>query len=85
MMSASVNDAVAVYPQVKGLRAEDFQLPSSGLTQQQRAQALAQLQEYLSVQKSNFLGYQVNEDLDYQADFQEYLNSTLRTVFDGQR
>ncbi len=55
-MSASVNDAVAAYPQVKGLRAEDFQLPSSERTQQQRAQALAQLQEYLSIQKSNFLG-----------------------------
>jgi histidine decarboxylase len=82
-MSSSVEDEASVsYAQVKGIRIEDFQLPPTGLSEQQRTKALSQLREYLSVQKSNFLGYQVNEDLDYREDFQEYLDYHINNVGD---
>ena len=82
-MSSSVEDEASVsYPEVKGIRTEDFQLPPTGLSEQQRTKALSQLREYLSVQKSNFLGYQVNEDLDYREDFQEYLDYHINNVGD---
>ncbi len=71
-----------VYPQVKGITSEDFQLPPRGLTDSQRLHALEQLQQYISVQKANFLGYQVNQQLDYAADLQQYLDCHVNNVGD---
>jgi histidine decarboxylase len=41
-----------------------------------------QLKEYLSVQQANFLGYQVNQNLDYTANLQQYLNCHINNVGD---
>lgn len=61
--SLSNAPAWTAYPQVRGIRFEDFQLPPTGLTEMQRAKALTQLQQYLAEQQANFLGYQVNQQL----------------------
>lgn len=71
-----------VYPRVRGIEIEAFQLPPTGLTEEQRAKAFAQLQQYLSVQKANFLGYQVNQQLDYADDLKQYLNWHVNNVGD---
>jgi histidine decarboxylase len=80
--SISICDSSSAYPSVRGITIEDFQLPSTGLTEEQRAKVLAQLHKYLSVQKANFLGYQVNQQLDYEDDLKPYLNYHVNNVGD---
>ena len=64
------------------LHPEDFQLPTNGLSDQERLRVLTQFQNYASVQKANFLGYQVNQQLDYADDLKPYLNYHLNNVGD---
>jgi histidine decarboxylase len=75
-------DPCSVYPQVPKITCKDFQLPPTGLTDEQRAAALAQLQDYLAEQKSHFLGYQANQKLDYEADLKQYLNYHVNNIGD---
>lgn len=82
MISSSIFAPSSSYPPIKGITPEDFQLPSTGLTEEQRTRALAQLHHYLSVQKANFLGYQVNQRLDYADDLKQYLNYHVNNVGD---
>jgi histidine decarboxylase len=81
-VSPPTDNPCSVYPQVRGISCEDFQLPPTGLTEERRARALTQLQQYLSVQKANFLGYQVNQRLDCEGDLRQYLNYHINNVGD---
>jgi histidine decarboxylase len=71
-----------VYPQVKGICCDDFQLPSTGLTSDQRQKALLELNQYLVKQKANFLGYQANQKMDYAEDLGQYLNFHINNIGD---
>lgn len=71
-----------LYPQVRGIHVEDFQLSSTGLTDSQRIKALTQLKTYTFEQQANFLGYQVNQELDYADDLKPYLNCHINNVGD---
>lgn len=81
-VSMPIHQPSSAYPSLRNITIEDFQLPSTGLTEEQRAKALAQLHEYLSIQKANFLGYQVNQQLDYEDDLKPYLNYHVNNVGD---
>lgn len=72
----------SAYPQMRGITVENFYLPPTGLTEQQRTQALAQLHRYLSEQQANFLGYQVNQQMDYADDLKQFLNCHINNVGD---
>jgi len=80
--SSPTHSPCMAYPHIKGITTEDFQLPPTGLTELQRAKALNQLQEYMAVQQAHFLGYQVNQQLDYADDLKQYLNCHINNVGD---
>lgn len=80
--SSPTHSPCMTYPHVRGITSEDFQLPPTGLTELQRAKALNQLQQYMAMQQSNFLGYQVNQQLDYADDLKQYLNCHINNVGD---
>lgn len=75
-------DPNEVYPQVPGIDYNDFKLSSEKMPQEQWERALAQLQAYVETQKSNFLGYQVNQNLDYQQNLAQYLDYSINNVGD---
>lgn len=81
-VSQPTHSPYQLYPTVRGITVEDFHLPPTGLTEAQRAKALAQLNHYMSVQQANFLGYQVNQQLDYEHDLKQYLNCHVNNVGD---
>jgi histidine decarboxylase len=82
VVSSPTKDPGSTYPRVVGINYKDFYLPSTGLTPDQRAVALRQLHNYQCMQKAHFLGYQVNQRLDYQEDLMEYLNYHINNVGD---
>lgn len=81
-MSLPTQDPIGLYPPTPGLSAADFQLSPQGLTEVQRTQALQQFQHYLQVQQENFLGYQVNQQLEFDADLHAILNCHVNNVGD---
>ncbi len=74
-------DPCEVYPEVPGINCRDFQLSPEGLTSEQRRRALDCLQNYQLEQQRTFLGYQVNQRMDYQ-DLKQYLNVHINNVGD---
>jgi histidine decarboxylase len=80
-VSPPLADACAVYPPVPGITCSKFRLPPEGMSAEQRAAALAELEKYLSVQKSNFLGYQANQELDYE-ELKPYLDYHVNNIGD---
>lgn len=61
---------------------EDFQLPQGGLSEARRMAALGLFDEYLAEQHANFLGYQADQALHYQADLAKYLDCQLNNLGD---
>ena len=55
----------SIYPKIVGLDHELFQLSNTRLTDERQRDALGQLESYLKVQQKNFLGYQLNENVNY--------------------
>ncbi|MBN2826117.1 MAG: histidine decarboxylase, partial [Campylobacterales bacterium] len=47
-----------------------------------KEEALSKLHDYEFTQKENFLGYQVNQDIDYKTNYSNYLNISLNNVGD---
>jgi histidine decarboxylase len=72
-----------VYPSVPGITCHYFQLPSKGLTPEQREKALSQLEKYQSTYKARFLGYQVNQDLQFEEPLKQYLDYHINNVGDA--
>ncbi|MBD2578443.1 pyridoxal-dependent decarboxylase [Oscillatoria sp. FACHB-1406] len=72
----------SVYPLVPGIDCQQFQLPAEGLSSEQRQKALEQFYQYLSTQRSHFLGYQLNQQLDYEEDISNYLNFQINNIGD---
>ena len=73
-VTAPSEDPLKVYPQVpspdvKGdfpqIDYKMFEIPPTGLTEEQRTAALAALKEFTETQSSRFTGYQVNENQRY--------------------
>ncbi len=82
IVSPPTKDSCSTYPTVPGITSKNFELSSTGLTPEQRKIALVQLQNYESRQKTYFLGYQVNQSLNYEEDLKPYLNYHINNVGD---
>lgn len=67
----------------KGLDARTFQVPAKGLSPKQYARALGSLKKYLRTQQSRFLGYQVNQRLDYARDLASLLDIHINNIGDA--
>jgi histidine decarboxylase len=70
------------YPEVEGINHDDFILTADGLPKKQIERALRQIYTYESLQKLNFLGYQANQNFDFQTDLSEYLNYHVNNIGD---
>lgn len=81
-VSPPTKDSCSTYPTVPSITCKNFELSSTGLTAEQRKTALGQLQNYESRQKTYFLGYQVNQSLNYEEDLKPYLNYHINNVGD---
>jgi histidine decarboxylase len=81
-VSPPTKEPCSIYPSVRGIDCGNFQLPAEGLTSEQRKIALDQLFKYLSTQKSHFLGYPLNQQLDYEEDLKAYLNYQINNIGD---
>ncbi len=66
----------------QGLKDKIFRINNKKLPKTKKTKALKELSTYEFTQKSNFLGYQVNEKIDYQKNYSEYLNISLNNVGD---
>ncbi|HEV2800405.1 MAG TPA: pyridoxal-dependent decarboxylase [Pyrinomonadaceae bacterium] len=80
-ISPPTGDSCSVYPTVPGITCSKFQLPPTGMSATQRADALAELERYLSGQKANFLGYQANQALRYE-ELKRYLDYHVNNIGD---
>lgn len=72
------------YPEVEGLpnTYDTFHLTGDGLTSDKREHALTAARHYHSNQKAHFLGFQMNQNLQYSKDFSTYLDTSLNNVGD---
>lgn len=66
----------------KEIKNEDFHLPPEGLSEDHRKEALAKFDEYLSQQKSHFLGFQANQELRYEDELAKYLDCQINNLGD---
>jgi histidine decarboxylase len=80
--SPPIKDSCSTYPTVPGITYRNFELSPMGLTPAQRTDALNQLQQYELGQKTHFLGYQVNQNFNYEEDLKQYLNYHINNVGD---
>ncbi len=60
----------------------DIELPATGQTTQEQDNAFQQIQAFVDTQKSHFLGYQTEENIEYQARLAPFLNVSLNNVGD---
>ncbi len=67
---------------IEGIDYDDFKLLSEGLTDQQRNKTLANFRDYLNQQKKYFLGYQVNNNMNYEEDLKYFVNMHINNVGD---
>ena len=82
LVSPPAEDPAQSYPQTPRIQAEDVQLPSSGLSDAQREEALRRMLEYLKPQTDCFMGYQVNQALQYEDDLKSFLNVNINNIGD---
>ncbi len=59
-----------------------FEIPTEGLTDEQRTLCLEVFKNYIDVQKNHCLGYQVNQRMDYKEDVEFFLNCHVNNVGD---
>ncbi len=74
-------DPCSVYPPVPGIECPRFQLPPEGLAPERLQVALRQLRVYQEEKKRNFLGFQANQNLDFQ-ELAEYLDYHVNNIGD---
>ena len=82
LVSPPTKDPAQSYTQVPGIQAENVQLPSSGLSAAQRTETLRRMLEYLKPQQDCFLGYQVNQALQYEDDLKSFMNVNINNIGD---
>lgn len=70
------------YPEIKSIDKEKFVLTADKMSDRQRNYALNQFKDYINMQKSNFLGYQANQKLDYSKELSEFLDSHINNIGD---
>ncbi len=75
------DDPCSVYPEVPGISCETFRIPPDGLPRRERKQALGQLLAYQQRRQEKSLGFQANQDLDYE-DLRPFLNFHINNVGD---
>jgi histidine decarboxylase len=66
----------------KEFNKEDFYLPQTGLSKEQRAEALAKFDKYLDERKPNFLGFQADQALHYKEVLAKYLDFQINNLGD---
>lgn len=71
-----------LYPTVFGIDFQTFQLPSTGLSKEERTKAYLMLSEYEKKQASSFLGYQCNENFRYSEELTEFLQCSVNNIGD---
>ena len=76
------DDACSVYPEIIGLDCDLYQLSNTPLTKERQQKALRQLESYLKTQQNNFLGYQVNEKVNYAENLSFMLNMHTNNIGD---
>lgn len=62
VVSPPVRRPADVYPTLEGLDSYLFEIPATGLTREQHAEALKKMRQYHETQRSRFLGYQANQE-----------------------
>ena len=81
LVSPPSSDPLLVYPNVLEVNGAMYQVPSSGLTSQQRDDANARILARTRRYQSTHLGYQENQALDY-GHLKDYLNIHLNNAGD---
>jgi histidine decarboxylase len=82
-VSAPSRSPAGVYPEIEGLAPQLFEIPASGLTQEQHAAALEAIRQYHARQRSCFLGFQANQDgFSHLAGLEPYLQCQLNNLGD---
>lgn len=61
---------------------EHFELPPGGLPDEKRKKCLAEFTLYIKKQKEHFLGYQVNQKMDFTEEVKEFLDCHVNNVGD---
>lgn len=64
------------------LKDELFSIDNKKMSKAKKEKALSELHGYEFGQKKTFLGYQVNEKIDYKTNYSDYLNISLNNVGD---
>ncbi|MCO5563392.1 hypothetical protein L7F22_017033 [Adiantum nelumboides] len=82
---ASLEPEESPYPDIWGIpnSYHTFYLSQGGLPEWRRARAIAAAKDYHAQQKSNYLGYQANLNLNYQEDFGCYLDTHVNNIGDS--
>lgn len=71
-----------VYPETRELDPNLFEIPATGLTSEQHAEALRQAKRYHDEQKERFLGFQANQSFPHLTGLEEYLQCQLNNLGD---
>jgi histidine decarboxylase len=82
-MPGTVDPAAPTTPSAAEEPADpDYVLPLEGIPDARRRELLDRLDAYLGANQARFLGYQVNQKLDYQADLGRFLDYHINNVGD---
>ena len=60
----------------------DFSIPTDGLHNEERKKLLEAYSNFISEQKKRFVGYQVNQKMEYESDTKQFLNCHINNVGD---
>ncbi|EGR0108385.1 TPA: pyridoxal-dependent decarboxylase [Vibrio vulnificus] len=68
--------------EVNEIRQADFEIPPNGQTADQQKTAFAEVHHYVNRQKERFLGYQTEENIEYQKRIAPFLDISMNNVGD---
>jgi histidine decarboxylase len=76
-------DPIEAYPTPDGLDPKEFQLPPTGLSDEQRDTALGKLEKYLFRKRDHMLGYQANQDMNgYRQELSRFMECHINNIGD---
>jgi histidine decarboxylase len=76
-------DPVGVYPAHDELDDKEFQLPPTGLSDEQRQNVLNKLEKYLFRKRDHMVGYQANQDMNgYRQDLSRFMECHINNIGD---
>jgi len=83
LITAPDRDPVEAYPSPDELDPKEFQIPPTGLSDEQRNSALGKLEKYLFRKRDHMLGYQANEDMNgYRQDLSRFMECHINNIGD---